>query len=893
MNSSSFLNERKRSTRDVIGPNPKEDTNSFNCSITLLPGELQMLLNRANSNESSPTGQRFDHRSLLASNIGAEATLSAINTSANWKSDFLVADSNSVVCGRGQKSGLSTVAIGLKPEKTDLLFPQFLEVLQGRTNDSEVFDTIQDLIHICDGILEMLRKDEEPTGTSSTGNGIGYRRYYKTSKPEKWLEEELKTWKLLYALFKDRILVQRGEQNSMMDCETIITVPNSEKDIITQLYANHSTLREYQLIIDWLESCYQSQSQDPSIGHTTDRSVAWENTLFQLKRQQEIPFGSGAEIVKSLDPDAPVREKRPLHALDEEDSVRLSRCIFEEIRQGNVDEAMALCKFCGQTWRAAILEGWRLYEDPNYGPQSATRTNNLEETIFNSPKNPTTNSDQKQPIEGNPRRDIWKKCAWMMADSKKFDEYTRAIAGTFCGHLESLKSLLRNSWEDVLWAYLKVQVDIRVEAEIRCSSLKTYHPLPDEYWNNKMSMEQIFEELLVHKDASVRDYAHGKIATIQKHLILDNINDLLMEMKIWIDKGLSDSDDIQNILGPGIGSATGIEGNLLLRNTESANPVAPRTHFVRFLAHIVLFMRQIGRVKKEEVADFIIATYVEELIGLGDPGLIAFYTAALPGKMQVILYSKFLETVQETSSRSAALDEAINASLDVESITRHTVETIRQRQLPGTSYASSSVQSSPPTSSWSGGAATAPRRNARGSPSVVIKDLKILKGEIGVQQLRVGEISLFDSHKIRSLEWLTFLPAQRAELLWQANTMIRVFLAENKIECIQAIYDMVPQDSIAQIIEFYGSKENLPYREDCTIKEYLSYKIYLTALDNFNEWSRLRHQRPKEPESLGNTANFTERMALEHKEQVYRAELNRWTTSIEEQTKGKSIINCG
>lgn len=70
--------------------------------------------------------------------------------------------------------------------------------------------------------------------------------------------------------------------------------------------------------------------------------VGWENTLFQLQQQKVITFGSGAEIVKSLDPDAVVREKRPLHALDEEDNARLSKCIFNEIRQGRIDEAMVI-----------------------------------------------------------------------------------------------------------------------------------------------------------------------------------------------------------------------------------------------------------------------------------------------------------------------------------------------------------------------------------------------------------------------------------------------------------------------------------------------------------------------------------------------------------------------
>ncbi|XP_067622846.1 nuclear pore complex protein Nup107 isoform X2 [Eurosta solidaginis] len=711
---------------------------SHDNSISLLPNELSRLLDQSQRQLSHNNSSAFyDHFNLT---VG----------------DGMTVSERSIVDDAHHMHSVK--------EKTNLLFPQFLEVLQARTNDSEVFDTIQDLIQTCAGVADELHKERQMTPATVSGqrdNGL-------------WLEQEMKTWKLLYALYKDRILVQA--ENGGMDCD-MPPLGGSEKEVIAQLYACNSTLREYQLMVDWLESCYNRIDAQPHVGHVTSHAVGWENTLFQLQNRRDVAFGTGAEIVKSLDPDAPVRERRPLHALDEEDNLRLSSCIFKEIRQGRIDEAMTLCKYSGQTWRAAILEGWRLHEDPNYETQLNTR--------------------EKYPIEGNPRRDVWKKCAWLMADSKKFDEYTRAIAGAFCGHLDSMKALLNGSWEDLLWAYLKVQIDIRVESEIRACCIKAYHPLPDGYWNAKMSLEQIFEELSVHKDAAVRDYASSKIGTIQKYLILDNIGELLQHMRRWIEESSS--------------------------NIESKK-LSP--HLLRFLTHIVLFMRQIGRVDKEDTADRIVGAYVEALIEMGDAQLIAFYTAALPAKMQIYLYSKFLETVTATNTRSAALTEAINAGLDVENITRHTVEAIRQR-MP-----------------------------SEGDEAPISRE-----------ELQVGQISAFDQRKICALEWLTFLPTQRGDLLWQANAMIRRFLGENKSECVRTVHKMIPNDSISQIISVFGSKDNLPCRED------------------FSDWSRLLHNKPKEPHLLTTGANFTERIALEHKEQVYRAEFKRWEGNLDEQTK--------
>lgn len=59
-----------------------------------------------------------------------------------------------------------------------------------------------------------------------------------------------------------------------------------------------------------------------------------------------------------------------------------------------------------------------------------------------------------------------------------------------------------------------------------------------------------------------------------------------------------------------------------------------------------------------------------------------------------------------------------------------------------------------------------------------------------------GVLSALDRKKISALEWLTFYPEQRGELLWQTNAMMRTFLAENKIEACKKAFSLIPVDSI-------------------------------------------------------------------------------------------------
>lgn len=111
------------------------------------------------------------------------------------------------------------IADSLFKEKTDSLFAYFLDAIQSRSNDAEIFDTVQDLIHICTSVLDKLQKDEQKSGMQ--------KKHY-------WLEQEEKTWKLLYALYKDRLLTQQDTT----DPEDTPPLNASEKEVVSILYSS-------------------------------------------------------------------------------------------------------------------------------------------------------------------------------------------------------------------------------------------------------------------------------------------------------------------------------------------------------------------------------------------------------------------------------------------------------------------------------------------------------------------------------------------------------------------------------------------------------------------------------------------------------------------------------
>lgn len=150
------------------------------------------------------------------------------------------------------------------------------------------------------------------------------------AQEESSLESERNTWRLIYCLYQNRIsssgLSTQMEHDGYMNNNYI-----SEKNVIENLYKSESYIREYQLIIDWLEKNALDQAdRHPSIELFTDKTVAWENTMYQ-KSNVEIAFSSSRPLVSSLDPDAPIREDGQLHDLDKEDDDRLEKRMFIEV----------------------------------------------------------------------------------------------------------------------------------------------------------------------------------------------------------------------------------------------------------------------------------------------------------------------------------------------------------------------------------------------------------------------------------------------------------------------------------------------------------------------------------------------------------------------------------
>ncbi|CAH1999739.1 unnamed protein product [Acanthoscelides obtectus] len=630
----------------------------------------------------------------------------------------------------------------------------------------DILEVVSDLGRCCSDALKIIQGFKSKVAVTQI-------------EEELCIERERNTWRLIFILYQDRLLTQ----GLMEDKGIPQYCGRSEKLCMQNLFKRDNLVREAQMVIDWLES--NAADRDDEALHFSDSTVGWENTLHQLQSADTIAFESSREIVRHLDPDAPHYEKKPLHDLDMEDERRLERKIFTEIRCGKLEDAQQLCRQSGHSWRAAMLEGWRLFHDPNMKETNVDADPNDEDAGFEDME-----QDKPKDIEGNCNRDVWKNIAIKYCKQDDLTSYDKAAIASFCGYIEAMLPVC-HTWEDNLWAYMKAMVDIKVESEIRdcVTRYKVYSPLPDEYWAQRMSLNELFSSLESSRNRTVAEEAKKYEYVIQKHIILDDIPNLLLKFEEWVE------DDEQT------------------------------SHFLRFLAHLVLFFDQIGHGHNREIVEKVLEIYIKRLMDMNETQLVAFYVSKLNVRNQVLLYAKYLEAVHDTEDRKVSLEYAENSGLNIFAITKQVVENIRN--IPHDVEESGNLQ---------------------------------------------PKLTPVDKLKISALDWVLFYEEQRGEALFQANSLMFAFLTLGKLDAAQLTFNKLPTD----IIEKINAEDKVGDDLNQAVKEYLSYKAYLDAHEAFNEWFKHSKSKPMPPEGLPENAQFPEKVAHQHRESQYRAELERW-----------------
>ncbi|XP_011555325.3 nuclear pore complex protein Nup107 [Plutella xylostella] len=600
-----------------------------------------------------------------------------------------------------------------------------------------------------------------------------------------WLAEEANTWKLLHCMYSDSI---NDHPESIDNLITEVTL--SQQTLVSALFQCDSELRLLQLLVDWLEAtaAYQEEATKttaPIIGN----NVHWGNTLHQLLIGTSL-FNKekNKAMITCMDPDAPRREKKSIHSDDQQDDIDLCKRIFTEVRCGKFSEAISLCVSAGQAWRAAVLQGWRLL---HYEPKEGT-------------------NDQLE-ITGNPNRDLWKWCCLGLANDVTENIHYRATIGILCGHLPSTIPACQGNWEDLLWAHLRVQIEARVDKFLRehhvtahanTTSQEVLDLLQAEHQTEELSLHQVFSAV----NALMENKKESHYQTCQKHLMLGHIRAIMQDSLKWI---------------------------------ETAEE-----KIIRFLAHLVLVLRQMGKDPQHDIGDKILEKYVVQLVdghtdgSVDCPELIAYYTSTVPVDHQVYLYADLMDRVHKPDYRPAVVKAGSNAGLDVAA-------------------------------------------SARIAIKKAITDVQQGYGNIDMTFTQTGTVesdkSLI-SKVISSLEWLSLLPDQLEEALWLSNAMIRTFIFIGNTDAASSC--------IASVNQLFSSFVTKLPSTSSELREHLCLKAYLEALDGFATWYRhFISGQPKDVEPLPPDATFTDKVHHEQRCAQVEQQKARWIQAVLHQSR--------
>jgi len=508
--------------------------------------------------------------------------------------------------GNGTIANMSQYVDGVLEENpgvrsTESLFDEFQASIssegEGLDNIAEFEQLVGDHIHNLRRVVVNL-----PSGRN---------KYPGTTAVLQELINERNTWRIMGKLYTDRLVTC-----ARAPADLPAPAPGSEKQIIERFVSNNNLVRQACMVVEWLERNAQDDNEEKitqQMEWFTDATISWENTTNALSRGQ-----AGPHLIKELDPDAPHRTGLQLHDLDQQDEFRLITCVYALMRGGLLEDAQELCIRLGQPWRAATLEGWKLFHDPNY--QSGTN-----------------GRGDKLPVEGNVHRDIWKKVAWGLTNDSTLSQTERSIYAALCGNLKQLRGMA-SSWEDRLWAGAKCAVDVMVETEIRQNLVKNFAELPTEYWNTPTSLSKVLTEAA--GEAGIKNLNIYNV--IQSHLILDDYPALLKRMAEVVRGG----------------------------GTEP--------HLLRLMAHVVLVNRTLGvHSADQEEEEYLLVEYTRYLMQEDKLNVIPWYVSRLRPEIQLPLFSNFLAGVVVREDQQLCLHLGRSINIDMDSIIVAAVVTVR------------------------------------------------------------------------------------------------------------------------------------------------------------------------------------------------------------------------
>ncbi|KAI8588342.1 nuclear pore protein 84/107 [Geranomyces variabilis] len=502
-----------------------------------------------------------------------------------------------------------------------------------------------------------------------------------------WWTMEANTWKLIRSLIRLRLQLGNRAPPGLGEA------PEEMSDQQIQMNLVDAQFRENMTVRRWLEETA------PVFQPVETRKGYWLHTVKHISASNYNRAASKSDIVTEADPDATLRQHKPLHPDDADYDANLHRTAFEYIRRGDLVAAADLYDACDQPWRAASLRGGVLSNDPDI--------------------------DDPSDKIGNHNRDLWKAVCHQIASNDRVDPYERAIYAIAIGDAEHAKPVCK-LWEDQVWMYYCALIEAQVDRNLRSVPLLVE---PDEEVEIDLRITAvepaaIFEELEKSDSPYLKHAAHESFHVAQKSIVMNDIGAFL----------------------------TAVKNQLQAKQGSDPSKPSYNPHFLRFVTHFVLILKELPIDVPLDDANFIIEEYVKLLTTARKNTLIAFYCSHLPSRIQLERYAHFLETAIEDPDFQQYVAYAKHHGLNYSAIAKRTIQLIFHG--PG------------------------------GILKTSVNDLN--PRDILIAQFNEGATQA-ERHQITALSLLLVEKELHSDALWFANLLLRRFLLFGRVNSAAAV----------------------------------------------------------------------------------------------------------
>ncbi|BHF63350.1 hypothetical protein SprV_0200634200 [Sparganum proliferum] len=756
------------------------------------------------------------------------------------------------------------------------------------------------------------------------------------------IQLERSVWRLLHALYTDRI----AGESSLDDKGGVNPTYHSEKEIAGMLYKKDKELREAQIIIDWLEDRDREQIEEVAEKYEClfNESTIWENTRHMLDTVSLSEIDA-RKIIRDLYPDVVYSTDRTLAPQDASENDRYLHYLFLCIRAGDLRRAQRLCKLRGEFWRAAAMDGWRTFHCPTFTKKEADEDKcddaAGEDVVEGNPnrilskmvswwnaENPKINPHERAiyaALSGNLsallqalKSECWDDVLWAhccaMVESR-VDAGIRSLLN--CGPRTDTMSLLGEphpAWgsevglglPDSAWSYGSwslLECFTKTETVLGWSPTECLHKV-----SARMALDGDCQTSFVQPTAKVsamaaflgRSSAAGlgpsQSSRISDQLLLKALfyatcrglalgefTDLLDTMSSILP--LLVPQPIQEILRFQITHAN----SAVLSDAGPLNQL--HCHVLRFMAHLVICLQHLEPELPDHQCTRILEAYIASLIAEHRLPLVAHYTACLSSPaLQTQWYAAFLSGLKKPEDREQCLAYAIEAGLNLRSITRAVVRTMRYR------FGQLDQDQQPPASP----SEVCPliQQTTTATPRIYPPPAY---GETQIITL-VGRdvadlLTPLDRSRIAAIDWLVYDKSQRGEALVLANSLLRLFIAMRKLQAARSVIDRLPMAMLDQLklrleareydeeeeVGEGGTGAGLPPWLENSVREHECLLLYLQAHEAYASWyEHLHSSRPSPPATdAGASRLLADRMAAEEAQRTYEARLDCWQHEVD------------